>query len=540
MKKYFMLQIFSLLVSFMLLACGGNSSDVLIEESAIKINVGTEPKTIDPTLNSSVDGSIYIAHAFEGLSTKDKDGKITYGVAESWDISDDGLTYTFKIRSNAKWSDGKPVTANDFVYTWQRAVDPMTASEYSYQLAPIKNATAITEGSMPIDTLGVRAIDERTLEVNLGAPTAYFLELTAFTTYYPVRQDIIEAHGDKWSLKPETYIGNGPFKMIERSVDDKIVMAKNEHYWAIDEIVPTQLVFVLMQNENASVAGIKEGSLHFADEPPPQDIPALIEEGLVQIHPYLGTYYYVLNFTNETLSDSRVRKALNLAIDRTYIVKQVSKGGQLPADGFVPSGVNDAKGDFRENGDEYYSVDPADYEANVAMAKVLMAEAGYPDGKGFPVLEFKTNPTTVHTSIFEAVQQMWKENLGIDVTMSQEEWAVFQQTRDDKNFVFARHGWIGDYNDPMTFIDVFVSDSPQNNGGYSNAKFDEFIQTAKMSGDQNVRMNAMHEAENILLDEMGLIPLYFYTQPLLVDPKLKGVVFDALGAHKFHYAYIEK
>jgi len=539
MKKCFMLQMFSLLMSFILLACGGSES-VIIEENAIKINVGPEPKTIDPTLNSSVDGSIYIVHAFEGLSTKDKEGKIAYGVADKWDISNDGLTYTFNIRDNAKWSDGEAVTANDFVYTWQRAVDPNTASEYSYQLSPVKNATAITEGTMPIDTLGVKAIDENTLEVTLEAPTAYFLELLAFPTYFPVRRDIIEEHGDKWTLKPETYISNGPFSMTERSIDDKIVMGKNEYYWNADEIVPPQLVFILMQNDNAAVAGIKEGSLHFADEPPPQDIPILIEEGLVQIHPYLGTYYYALNFTNETLKDIRVRKALALAIDRNYIVKQVSKGGELPADAWVPSGISDVTGDFRENGDEYYSVDPADYEANVAMAQELLAEAGYPEGKGFPVLEYKTNPTTMHISIFEAVQQMWKENLGIDATMAQEEWAVFQQTRNDKNFVLARHGWIGDYNDPMTFIDVFVSDSPQNNGGYSNAKFDELVQIAKMSGNQNVRMTAMHEAENMLLDEVGLIPIYFYTQPLLVDPRLKGVIFDTLSKHKFHYAYIEE
>jgi len=539
MKKKIVLQMFFVLVSFILLACGGGGG-VPIEEGAIRINVGPEPDSIDPALNSAMDGGVYIAHAFEGLTITGKDGKITYGVADKWDISNDGLTYTFNIRDNAKWSDGEPVTAQDFVYTWQRVVDPITASEYSYQLAPVKNATAITAGEMTVDTLGVRAIDEKTLEITLEAPTAYFLELLAFYTYSPVRRDIIEAHGDKWTLKPETYIGNGPFKVVERSIDDKIVMAKNENYWNADEVLPPQLVFVLMQNENAAVAGIKEGSLDFATNPPPQDIPILIEEGIVQIHPQLGTYYYVVNFTNETTKDPRVRRALALAIDRKYIIEQVTKAGQVPAGAWVPSGINDVTGDFRENGGDYYSVDPADYEANVAEAKQLMTEAGYPDGEGFPVLEFKTNPGAGHTSIFEAIQQMWSESLGIDSVMTQEEWAVFQQTRNDKNFVLARHGWIGDYNDPMTFIDVFVSDSPQNNGGYSNAKFDELINIARSTGNQNVRMTAMHEAEDVLLEDMGLIPLYFYTQPLLVSPKLKGIVFDVLGNHNFSYSYIEE
>ena len=537
MKKKIVLSMFCVLLSFMLLACGGGG--VPIDENAIRINVGPEPDSIDPALNSSMDGGVYIAHAFEGLTIKGKDG-ITNGVAESWDVSNDGLTYTFKIRDNAKWSDGVPVTANDFVYSWQRVVDPITASEYGYQLAPLKNATAITAGEMELDTLGVRAIDDKTLEVTLVAPTAYILELLSFYTFSPVRQDIIEAHGDKWTLTAETYIGNGPFKMIERSIDDKIVMAKNETYWNAAETLPTQLVFVLMQNENAAVAGIKEGSLHFATGPPPQDIPALVEEGIVQIHPQLGTYYYVINFTNEITKDARVRRALNLVIDRQYIVDEVTKGGQVPAGAFVPTGVNDVTGDFRENGGDYYSVDPADYEANIAEAKVLMAEAGYPDGKGFPVLEFKSNSGAGHSSIFEAIQQMWKESLGIDSILTQEEWAVFQQTRNDKNFVIARHGWIGDYNDPMTFIDVFVSDSPQNNGGYSNAKFDEYINIAKTTGDQSVRMKAMHDAEDILFAEMGLIPLYYYTQALLVSPSIKGIVFDYLGKHKFNYAYIEE
>jgi len=538
MKKCFLFKILCILVSFMLLGCGGGGG--AMEEGVIRINVGPEPKTMDPSLNSAMDVSVYIGHAFEGLSAKDKEGKITYGVAESWDISNDGLTYTFNIRDNAKWSDGMTVTAHDFVYTWQRIVNPITASEYAYQLSPIKNAVSITAGDKPVESLGVIATDDNTLVVTLESPTAYFLELTADATFFPVRRDMIEANGDKWTLTPETYIGNGPYKMTERSIDDKIVMEKNEHYWGIESVVANKLVFILMQNENAAVAGIKEGSLHFAEDPPAQDIPLLVEEGLLQIRPYLGTYYYALNVTNEILKDPRVRKALSLVIDRNYLVEQVSQGGEIPAGGLVPNSISDVEGDFRENGGDYYSLDPADYDANVAEAKELMAEAGYPEGEGFPVLEFKTNPSSLHTSMFEAVQQMWSEQLGIDSVMSQEEWAVFQQTRNDKNFVIARHGWIGDYADPMAFVNLFITDSPQNNGGYSSAKFDELVEIAKASGDQNVRMKAMHDAETVLLDEMGIIPIYFYTLPLLVNPKLKGVIFDPLGMHKFNYAYIEK
>lgn len=340
------------------ISCGGNKTD----EGAIYINVGPEPKTIDPALNSTVDGSIYIQHAFEGLATRDKDNKIIPGVAESWDISEDGLTYTFHIRENAKWSDGKKITAEDFVYSWQRAVDPITASEYAYQFEPVLNAMDINSGKKPVTDLGIKAIDENTLEVKLNAPTAYFLELAAFPTFYPVRKDIIEENKDNWTLSPDTYIGNGPFTLVERRTDDRLVMIKNTNYWNSENIVPEKLVFILMQNGTAAVAGIKEGSIHFGNNPPLQDIETLQSEGLMHISPYLGTYYYCINITNSVLKDVRVRKALTLAIDRNYLVEQVTRGGQLPASAWVPSGVNDVNGDFREVGGDYYGIKPEDYK----------------------------------------------------------------------------------------------------------------------------------------------------------------------------------
>lgn len=523
-----------LLLSVIFISCVSSKAN-----DDITINVGPEPKTIDPTLNSAVDGSIYIHHAFEGLATKDKEDKITPGAAENWDISEDGTKYIFYIRSNAKWSDGKPVKASDFVYAWRRAVDPLIASEYSYQLDPVKNAEKISKGDMPISSLGVKAIDDNTLEVTLESPTAYFLELTAFPTYFPVRKDVIDKNKDKWTLNPSSYIGNGPFVMKERKIDDKIVMEKNTNYWNNSSIVPNKLVFILMQNETAQVAGIKDGSIDFANNPPQKDLESLKNEGYLIISPYIGTYYYAINITNKVLKDPRIRKALSLAIDRNYIVEQVTKGGQTPATAWVPLGIDDVEGSFRKIGGDYYGISKEYYGKNIEEAKTLLKEAGYENGNGFPVLEFKTNPGN-HVELFEAIQQMWKENLGIDTTISQEEWAVFQQSRNDKNFEIARHGLIGDYNDPMTFMGVFLSYSPQNNGGYSNTKYDSLLKKAMSTGDQNVRMKLMHEAEDILMNDMALIPIYFYTDPLLVNKELNGVIYDPLGSHKFFYANFKK
>ena len=536
-NKLLFYSLFIFAALFLFISCGVNA-----KEDGIKINVGPEPKTIDPTLNNAVDGSIYIQHAFEGLATRDKENKITSGVAERWDISEDGLTYTFYIRENAKWADGQKVTADDFVYSWRRAVDPKTAAEYAYQFEPVLNAMDINAGKKPVESLGIRAIDENTLEVKLATPTAYFIELAAFPTFYPLREDIIEEYGDDWTLSPETYIGNGPFILTERRTDDSLVMEKNTNYWNADSIIPQKLVFVLMQNETAAMAGVKEGSIHFANNPPLSDIETLQNEGLMYISPYIGTYYYCLNWTNRTLRDARIRKALALAIDRNYIVKEVTKGGQVPAAAWVPNGISDtedADGDFRKVGGDYYSVKNEDLQKNIEEAKRLLAEAGYPDGRGFPVIEFKSNAGN-HIPIFEAIQQMWKEYLNIDSTVSQEEWATFQTTRLHKEFVIARHGWIGDYNDPMTFLGVFLSYSAQNDGGYSNKAYDDNLKIAMSTIDQKVRMEAMHKAEDVLMGDMGLIPIYFYTEPLMVSKKLSGVVYDPLGWHKFFYAKLAK
>ncbi|MEI0798417.1 peptide ABC transporter substrate-binding protein [Brachyspira intermedia] len=513
----------------------GNTND-----QGIIVNLSVEPKTIDPSLNAQIYGVIYISHVFEGLTVRDRNNKIVPGVAESWEISEDGKTYTFFLRTNSTWSDGKPVVAEDFVYSWQRQVDPKVASEYSYQHEPVKNAMAITRGELPVEALGIKALDDHTLVVELEAPTAYFLEVIAFPTFSPLRKDIIEQYVDKWTLSPETYIGNGPYVMSERNIDENIIMVKNPNYWNADTIVAEKITFVFMQNGAAAVAGIKDGSLHMAYEPPQKDIPTLTEEGLIQIKPLIATYYYPINVTNQYLKDPRVRKALSLAIDRNYIVEQVTKGGQKPAGGWVPYAVNDVNGDFRINGGDFYDISKEGYAKNIEMAKKLLADAGYPNGEGFPVIEFKTDPGN-HVEIFEAVQQMWKEHLNIDSTITQIDNALLGQTLLEKNFMIGRLYWSADYSDPMSMMSLFTSYNTQNNGGYSNKRYDELIGQAMSTDDNNIRMQAMHEAERILIEEdMGAIPLYFFTEPLLVNPKLKDVVYNPLGFHKFFYAYLDE
>lgn len=535
-KRAFLLWILSL-IFFVFFACSNNASKV--SDSDIIVNLSVEPKTIDPSFNAQIYGVIYIQHVFEGLTTRDRNNKVVEGVAESWDISEDGKTYTFHLRTNALWSDGKPVVADDFVYSWRREVDPIVASEFSYQHEAVKNARDITAGKMPVESLGVKAIDDYTLEVELEAPTAYFLELTAFPTYAPLRRDIIEKYGDSWTLSPETYIGNGPYVMSERNIDENIIMVKSTNYWNADTIIAPKITFMFMQDGAAAIAGIKDGTLHMAYEPPQQDIPTLTEEGLIQIKPLIATYYYPINVTNRYLRDARVRKALSLVIDRNYIVENVTKGGQKPAGGWIPYAVNDVEGDFRENAGNLYDISKEGYSNNIVMAKQLLVEAGYPDGVGFPVIEFKTDPGN-HVGIFEAVQQMWKEHLNIDSSITQIDNALLGQTLLEKNFMIGRLYWSSDYMDPMSMMSLFVSYNTQNNGGYSNRRYDELIERAASTDNQNIRMSAMHEAEKIFIEDMGAIPIYFYTEPLLVNPKLKGVVYNPLGFHKFSYAYLEK
>ena len=535
MKLKIIYTIFSLII---LLSCQKNEKNINYND--ITINLGPYPLTIDPSLNVDIWTMTYLIHCFEGLVTKDKDNNIIPGIAEKWDISDDGLTYTFYLRTNAKWSDGKPVTANDFVYSWRRVVDPNVAAKFSYFMEPIKNAKEIIAGEKSIEELGVKAIDDYTFEVTLSSPTAYFIDFISSTIYFPTRKDIIEKYGDNWTFNPETYIGNGAFKMIERIEDEKIIMIKNTNYYNIDNIKPEKLTFILMEDGNASLGGFINKTLDFVKPFPKNDIENLQNQGFVHIENLAATYYYYFNLTNEIFKDIRIRKALAISIDRNYIVKKITKLNEKPINGIVPYGIKGRIKDFRDESDEYFSILEKDYTNNIIEAKKLLAEAGYPDGKNFPVLELTTTTREFDIKIAEFIQNIWKENLGINIRINKYEYPIYISFMYGKNFGdIGTYVYYADFNDPINFLNLIKKDIPNNFGSFDDELYNSYLNIASITNDNEYRMDLLFKAEKNLINNFAIIPLYSYSEAFLVSPNLKGVEYDPMGMVRFHHAYLE-
>lgn len=522
--------IINIIFIILIISCKSNNKD----SNGIVINLGVEPRTIDPALNNNNSDASYILSAFEGLTRKDQDNNIIPGVAERWEISEDGLVYTFYLRTNAKWSDGKPVTANDFVYAWRRVVDPITASPFSTYLEPIKNAKEVTSGKKTLEELGVKAIDDYTLEVILNTPTAYFLAFTGYYTLCPIRKDIIEKYGDNWSLKAETYIGNGPFKVVERNIDEKIVMIKNPNYWDIENIKPEKLTFVMMEDPNASLSGIKNGSMHLSKSVSRNIAPELKMENIIENINLLATAFLRVDGKSDNLKDIRIRKALSLAIDRNYLVKNITRMNEEIAYNYVPKNIQNY--DISRNTN--YIND--DYKRNIEEAKKLFAEAGYTNGKGFPVLDLTVGMVEYNVEVCEAIQNMWKENLGIDVRINKYEYNTYLQfvvSRNAKDLVL--YTFFADYNDPISFLLAFESSSSINHLNYSNTNYDRLIMIASTNNNLDERTRVLYEAEKLLIEDVGIMPLFYMNLIILKSQKLKALQYDPTGFILFDNAYIE-
>lgn len=506
------------------------------KEQIMVYNLGAEPETLDPALNTAVDGGIVIINCFEGLVRLDDNGQPAPGVAESWDVSEDNLTYTFHLRKDAKFSDGTPVTAKDFDYSWKRVVNPDTQSEYVTQLLMVKNAEEINAKKMEMDQLGIKVIDDYTFEVVLKAPTPYFLEVCAFPTLLPVKKDVVEMDPDAWATKPETYIGNGPFKIESWTNNDNMMLVRNENYWDAKSVKLDKLKCVIVVEESSALTAWEKGDIDINDKIPTAELQKLVSEGKAELLPELGVSYVNFNVTRKPLDDVRVREALALAINKKQICENVLRGGEVPANGVVPYGVKDAKPgtDFREvAGTE---LPP---EGDIAKAKQLLAEAGYPDGKGFPQLTYCYNTNETNKAVAEAVQNMWKQNLNIDIKLENLEWAVFIPKRQNGDYDISRGAWLGDYMDPMTFLDIFTSTSGNNDPQYKIPAYDELISKARTDGDPEKRWQYLHEAENMIVKDVPVALINYRVNPMSVKPYCKDVNFSNLGFIDFDRAYID-
>ncbi len=526
-----------LIMAFSVFGCTTSTEDF-----EIAVNFASEPNTIDPALNSAVDGAVMINHIFEGLYkwVDNGSGNATLALGQAKEVTPnaDKTVYTVKLRDDIKWSDGKDVVAADFVYAWQRLVDPNTAADYCYMADIILNANEIMAGEMDKSELGVKAIDEKTLEITLHTACPYFEEIMAFPALMPIRSDIIEQYGDQWTFSPETYIGNGQYKMAEWSHNEFIKLVPSETYYDVDKLGPKVIKFALMDDTNAIYAAYRSGSLNFIQEVPVDEIPGLLSSGELKVHPYLGTYYCCFNTSKAPFDDVRVREAFSLVIDRNYIVENVTKTGQKPATAFVPSGISDAPGakdDFRAVGGDYMDVSAEKYQENCERARQLLTEAGYPNGEGFPIVEYLYNTSDNHRLIGEALQNMWQTELGVTVNLVNQEWNTFLDTRKNGDYSIARNGWIADYNDPMSFLDMWLTGGGNNDAQYSNPDYDALIMQAKSTSDLAERMSLMHQAEDILMgQDVVHAAIYFYTDKYMAQG-IKGMYFTPLGYYFFGY-----
>ncbi|MHC5037104.1 MAG: peptide ABC transporter substrate-binding protein [Planctomycetota bacterium] len=496
-------------------------------EQTYVFNNGSEPETLDPHKMTGVPEHTLALAIYEGLTTHDpKTLEPRPGVAESWEVSEDRLTYTFHLRKNAKWSDGEGVTSADFIYSWERALKPETASEYAYQLYYVENAKAFNKGEIKdFSKVGVKAPDAYTLVVKLGGPTPFFLDLTSFETLMPVKKSCLEKHGDKWT-RPGNLVGNGPYILATWQPRQEITFTPNPHYWNAG-IVKLKLIKALPFDDLDTVYNmfLKE-EVDWTRAIPLPKIDEIKRNPDYYAVPYLGTYYYRFNVTKPPFDNVLVRKAFSMAVDRVTLCRDVLKGGQIPATGYVPPGIHG-----------YTPVSGPGYDRK--KARELLAEAGYPDGKGFPKIELLYNTSESHKKVAEVIAQMWKENLGITLGLRNTEWKVYLDEQRSLRYQVSRAGWIGDYVDPNTFLDMYVTDGGNNNTGFSNAEYDRLVQEAAKEADPAKRMKILQRIEEILVvEQLPIMPIYFYVNQGLLAPKVKGFHQNIRDLHPFQFIYI--
>ena len=548
-----------------LAACGGSKSGSTatsgstagstaggVNTAGFTVQYGSNPETLDPALNSAIDGANTIITIFEPLLLINENNEVVGGQAESWETSEDGLTWTFTMRDGLKWSDGTDLNAKDFEYSFKRMVDPNTAAPYAEtclgmidgfeEAAGFPDADGNPTAEPNPDALNVKASDDgKTLTIVLSYPCSYFDKMAAFATMSPVQQATVEANGDAWCTSPDTFVSNGPYMITDWTPSERIVLTKNPNYvggWDSSKIVSDTITLLLLEDSSASYAAYNSGEAVLVKDVPTDEIPSLTKAedgGDFYVDTILGTYYVSLNLQRDAFKDAKVRKALSLAIDRDYVANTIMQGTYSAADSIVGPGIVDESGYFHDNGNAPYI--SADYEANLAEAKKLLEEAGYPNGEGYPTIEYSTNDAGYHVPLAEYLQQAWGD-LGITMNIDKGEWSSFIPMRRAGDYDISRNGWSMDYNDPSNMLDLFCSGNGNNDGKYANPDFDAAIDASRVA-DSAEHFAQLHKAEDILMEDMGCLPIAYYNDYWLQSPTLKGTWHSPYGYWYLQYGYIE-
>lgn len=552
MKKILLTVLFLALFSFTLMSCGKkkesakdnkeqSTEDMEGEQGnpmeKLDVCIGPSPETMDPALNSTLDGGTMIMHCFEGLLKYGENGQVLPAMAESWECSKDGLTWTFHLRENLKWSDGMDLSSEDFVYSFKRLADPKTAAPYGYDmLSMIEGYEEASKGEL--DALKVEAPDERTFVVHLTSPLSYFDKIVAFSSLVPLRKDMLEEGGEGWSFNPSTYVSNGAYRMNEYVDGDYISLKKNPYYYDADKVTVDELIFHLVEDDNSAYSAYMEGSLDVTSRIPSEEMDSLRDSEDFKSYPLLGTSGMIFNMEKPPFDDAKVRKAFALAIDKKYIAENIFEGYRTPASTFVCEGVSDPEdgSSFMEKTLKDYGTPfhTEEYEKDLEEAKKLMKEAGYPNGEGFPKVKYLNNAGGANNTIAEYLQSAFKE-LGVDMEIDTQEWKVVSATQHTGDFQLTRFAWVYDYDEPLQLLNLFRSQDANNYAHYSNKKYDKLMQTAMKETNGKKRSKALHKAEQMLLEDLPMAPMVFSKENYLIRPGIKGIQHLSSGHSYFMY-----
>ncbi|MBU8725269.1 MULTISPECIES: peptide ABC transporter substrate-binding protein [Bacillus] len=545
MKKRWSVVTLMLIFTLVLSACGfsGNKSGDSTSSSGeakttLNVNISTEPFSLHPGLaNDSTSGSV-IRQTFEGLTRINAEGKPENAMASDIKTSADGKTYTFTLR-DAKWSNGDPVTAEDFEYAWKWALDPKNESQYAYQLYYIKGAEAANKGEAKVADVGIKAKDKKTLVVELENPTPFFTELTAFYTYMPVNKKVAEKNKNWYTNAGENYVSNGPFVLSQWKHGGTITLEKNNEYWDKDTVKLKKINMSMIKDTNTELSMFQKGELDWAGSPtgnlPTESLQKLKKDGGLKIQTIAGIYNYKFNTEVKPLNNANIRKALAYSINRQAIVDKITQGEQVPAMAIVPPTMEG----FTDNKTGYFK------DHDVDTAKKLLEkgakELGYKSVSDLPALKLSYNTDEAHQKIAQAIQEMWKKDLGLKVELDNSEWNVYIDKIHSGDYQIGRMGWLGDFNDPVNFLELYKDkDGGNNDTGWESKEYKQLLNDSAKETDKTKREEMLKKAEEIIINDMPIAPIYFYTQLWVQDPKLKGVVVSGLGDVQYKWAHFEK